>query len=839
MSEDIKDTKVTTDRDLPNEVALVPLREMVVFPKLVVPLGVGREKSVAAITAAMSEERHLVLLAAQRDAEIDDVQPEQIHSVGTIAEIVRLLRIPDGSAQIIVQGLQRVRITGYTPETRYFKVTFDPIVEDHGDPVEREAQLRNVKALFDRYVDNGGAILAELAMTAKNTDDPSHFADLVSSSPDLTLEQRQQLLEQRSVVERLRFLGVFLAKQNEILELKQKIQSEVQQTLDKTQREYILREQMKAIQKELGDDDQGSELRELREKIEAAGMPSVVKEKALKEVGRLEKIPQASPETGVIRTYVDWLISLPWGKSASDDWDIQAAAKILDEDHYGLPKVKDRILEYMAVRKLSKDLRAPILCFVGPPGVGKTSLGKSIARAMGRKFVRMSLGGIRDEAEIRGHRRTYVGALPGRILQNMKTAAEVNPVFMLDEIDKVGADFRGDPSSALLEVLDPEQNNTFTDHYLEVPYDLSKVIFITTANVEDTIIAPLRDRMEIIRLPGYTEEEKMHIARGYLVPRQLKQHGLMPADRPADAAETETETEPEAAATEPRKNAETLTGESRLVIGDEVLRELVRRYTREAGVRNLEREIGTICRKVARTIAEGKADTVEVTVDSLHEYLGPERFDYGLAEEEDQIGAVTGVSVSEHGGDVLTVEATVIDGKDEDFLLTGQIGKVMEESARAALSYVRSHQAEFGVPKGFFEDHAMHIHVPAGAIPKDGPSAGVTMATAIVSALSGRRVRREVAMTGEITLRGRVLPIGGVKEKLLAAHRAGIRTFILPEKNKKDLVDIPKEVVDTVEIRTVSQIDDVLKIALQPGQPAVTPAQLEASRASAVTPAAH
>jgi ATP-dependent Lon protease len=861
MTDETKDTKATGTGDYPKEVALVPLREMVVFPKLVVPLGVGREKSVAAITAAMSEERHLVVLAAQRDAEIDDVQPEQIHNIGTVAEIVRLLRIPDGSAQIIVQGLSRVRITGYTKEDRYFKVTFDPIAEDLGDAVEREAQLRNVKALFDRYVDNGGAILPELAMTAKNTDDPAHFADLVASSPDLTLEQRQQLLEQRSVIERLRFLGVFLAKQNEILELKQKIQSEVQQTLDKTQREYILREQMKAIQKELGDDDSGSELRELREKVEQAGMPDNVKEKALKEVGRLEKIPQASPETGVIRTYVDWLVSLPWQKAANDDWDIQAAAKILDEDHYGLPKIKDRILEYMAVRKLSKDLRAPILCFVGPPGVGKTSLGKSIARAMGRKFIRMSLGGIRDEAEIRGHRRTYVGALPGRILQNMKTAAEVNPVFMLDEIDKVGADFRGDPSSALLEVLDPEQNNTFTDHYLEVPYDLSKVIFITTANVEDTIIPPLRDRMEVIRLPGYTEDEKLHIARGYLVPRQLKQHGLMPADpEPAKteakdgAAKSEAKdgaaktdgvktdgvtTDGEAVAISPAKNAETITGEARLIIGDDVLRELVRRYTREAGVRNLEREIGTICRKVARTIAEGKADKVEVNVDTLHEYLGPERFDFGLAEEEDQVGAVTGVSVSEHGGDVLTVEATVIDGKDQDFMLTGQIGKVMEESARAALSYVRSHQAEFGIPKGFFEDHAMHIHVPAGAIPKDGPSAGVTMATAIVSALSGRKVRRDVAMTGEITLRGRVLPIGGVKEKLLAAHRAGIKTFILPEKNKKDLVDIPKEVLDTVEIRTAQQIDEVLKIALQPGQPTVTPAQLEASRAAAVTPPAH
>jgi ATP-dependent Lon protease len=437
---------------------------------------------------------------------------------------------------------------------------------------------------------------------------------------------------------------------------------------------------------------------------------------------------------------------------------------------------------------------------------------------MGRKFIRMSLGGIRDEAEIRGHRRTYVGALPGRILQNMKTAGEVNPVFMLDEIDKVGADFRGDPSSALLEVLDPEQNNSFSDHYLEVPYDLSKVIFITTANVEDTIIAPLRDRMEIIRLPGYTEDEKMHIAKGFLVPRQLKQHGL---------------------AAEEAKNGEIAAAPAKMELDDEVLREIVRRYTREAGVRNLEREIGTICRKVARAIAEGKTEKVMVTLDTVQEYLGPQRFDYGLAEEEDQVGAATGVSVSEAGGDVLTVEATVIDGKDEDFTLTGQIGKVMEESARAALSYVRAHERDFGIPKGFFEDHAMHIHVPAGAIPKDGPSAGVTMATAIVSALSGRRVRRDVAMTGEITLRGRVLPIGGVKEKLLAAHRAGIKTFILPEKNKRDLVDIPKEVLDTVEVKTVENIGEVLKIALQPGQPQVTPAQIEASRAAIVPPPAH
>ena len=793
------------DREYPTDLPLVPLRETVVFPKVVQPLGVGREKSVAAINAAMNEEKHYILVAAQRDAEVDDVTPEQIHGVGTIVEIVRLLRIPDGSAQIIVQGLQRVRITGYTEESRYFRATFETIGEELGEAVEREALLRNVKGLFGEYVENGGSILPEVAMTAKNSEDPAHFADLLGSSQDLTLEQRQQLLEMAAVADRLRFLSVFLTKQNEILEMKAKIQNDVQSTLDRSQREYILREQMKAIQKELGEDDGSSEMNELREKVEAAGMPAEVKEKALKEIGRLEKIPQASPEQGVIRTYVDWLIAVPWKQAPEDDWDIAEAARILDEDHYGLPKIKDRILEYMAVRKLAKDLRAPILCFVGPPGVGKTSLGKSIARAMGRKFIRMSLGGIRDEAEIRGHRRTYVGALPGRVLQNMKTAGETNPVFMLDEIDKVGADFRGDPSSALLEVLDPEQNNSFSDHYLEVPYDLSRVIFITTGNVEDTIIAPLRDRMEIIRLPGYTEDEKMHIATGYLLPRQLKQHGLE---------------------------------NGRLVIGDQTLKELVRHYTREAGVRNLEREIGTICRKVARAIAEGKSETVEVAVSDLATYLGPEKFDFGLAEEEDQVGAVTGVSVSEYGGDVLTVEATVIDGKDLDFMLTGQLGKVMEESAKAALSYVRAHYAELGVPKGFFEDHAMHIHVPAGAIPKDGPSAGVTMATAITSALTGRRVHRDVAMTGEITLRGRVLPIGGVKEKLLAAHRAGIKTFILPEKNRKDLVDVPQEVLDTVDIHTVSTIDQVLKLALLPG-PAVTPAQIEAARPAAVTPPAN
>ena len=835
------ETKETTERTYPGELPLVPLREAVIFPKIVTPLGVGRERSVAAIDASMRAEKHYVILAAQRDAEIDEVTSDQVYSVGTVAEIVRLLRIPDGSAQVIVQGLDRVRITEWLGEPKFFQARFEVIRDEQGDPVEREALMRNVKGTFQQYVDNGGSILPEIAMTAKSIDDASHFSDLIATSPDLTLEQRQQLLETKNVIERLRFLSVFLAKQNEILELKAKIQSEVQSTIDKTQREYILREQMKTIQKELGEDEGSAELNELREKIEAAGMPEPVKDKALKEVSRLEKIPQASPETGVIRTYVDWLVSLPWQKGATDDWDIDEAGRILDEDHYGLAKVKDRILEYMAVRKLAKDLRAPILCFVGPPGVGKTSLGKSIARAMGRKFVRMSLGGIRDEAEIRGHRRTYVGALPGRILQNMKTAGEVNPVFMLDEIDKVGADFRGDPSSALLEVLDPEQNFSFSDHYLEVPYDLSKVIFITTANIEDTIIPPLRDRMEIIRLPGYTEDEKMHIATGYLLPRQLKQHGLVAEALPAPEA---TEAAPDASTPDAAAEAQVPAAGNvaaqelakadgaRLEITEGALKKIIREYTREAGVRNLEREIGAINRKIARKVASNEGDKFTVDAADVATYLGPERFEYGLAEKEDMVGAATGVSVSEHGGDVLTVEATIVDGtfgEGKDFQLTGQIGKVMEESARAALSWVRAHQRELGIQHDFFKEHAMHIHVPAGAIPKDGPSAGVTMATAIVSALSGRPVRRDIAMTGEITLRGRVLPIGGVKEKLLAAHRAGIKIFVLPEKNKKDLVDVPKEVIDTVEVRTVGTIDEVLRAALVGGG-RLTPAQREAGR---------
>jgi ATP-dependent Lon protease len=667
----------------------------------------------------------------------------------------------------------------------YIEVEVDPVNDQVGEGLELEAHMRSVKSLYEKYVESGATVAPEVAATVQKTDDPVYLADLVSAAPDQTLEQKQHMLETPNVLERLRLLALFLSKQVEILELKAKIQNEVQSTIGKLQREQILREQLKAIRKELGEDEEGADLHNLREKIEKAGMPDAVKERALKEVDRMQSIPAASPEVGIIRTYVDWLVALPWAMPPAETWDIKQAAKVLDEDHYGVEKVKERILEYMAVRQRSQSLRSPILCFVGPPGVGKTSLGKSIARALGRKFVRLSLGGIHDEAEIRGHRRTYIGAMPGRILQQMKVAGAKNPVFMLDEIDKVGADWRGDPSSALLEVLDPEQNKDFSDHYLEVAYDLSQVLFITTANVVDTIIPPLRDRMEIIRLPGYTEEEKMHIAQQFLVPRQLREHGLT---------------------------------EENLEFSAGTLRMLIREYTHEAGVRNLEREIANIARKIPRRIAEGQTDKVVIEPSDLIGYLGPARFEFGIAELEDQVGAVTGVAVNEFGGDVMTVEAIAMNGRGE-FALTGQIGKVMEESARAAVSYARAHSNDLGIRPAWFDEHFFHIHVPAGAIPKDGPSAGITMATAVVSVLTDRPVRRDVAMTGEITLRGKVLPIGGLKEKLLAAHRAGIKTFILPDKNRKDLHEVPDEVKQSMELVFVKHVDEVLDKALLPAVP--------------------
>jgi ATP-dependent Lon protease len=761
---------------------LVALRETVIFPEMIVPLQVGREKSVKALDVAVGGDS-LIALVTQRQAEREDIEsPDELYEVGTLAKIAQVVQAQDGTVRAIVQGQQRLRLDGFESTKGYIKARVEVLEDASPGDLEVEALVQTVQGQIEQYVQSGAPVPPEAAVAARNISEPGLLADMVAYSPDMTTEQRQELLETLDVVERLKLVSTFLARQVEILELKGRIQSEVKSELDKTQREYILREQLKAIQRELGEDDpQQAEVSELREKVEEANMPEEVKERALKEVDRMSRIPSASPEVGVIRTYVDWLVALPWDKSSEDNLDIKQAAIVLDEDHYGLEKVKERILEYLSVRSLADTIRSPILALVGPPGVGKTSLGKSVARAMGREFVRMSLGGIHDEAEIRGHRRTYIGALPGRIIQNIKTAGTNNPVFMLDEVDKIGMDFRGDPSSALLEVLDPEQNNTFADNYLEVPFDLSKVLFIATGNLVDPIPMALRDRMEIIQLPGYTQREKAEIGRRFLVPKQMKNHGLKP------------------------KNIE---------ITDDAMTTLVQSYTHEAGVRNLEREIANVMRKVARTVAEGRKSKTTVNERKLNQLLGPPRFEYGELEAEDQIGAATGLVVTEVGGDVVSVEVTRMEGK-EDFILTGQLGDVMRESARAGLSWTRANAARLGIERQLFEKHTMHIHVPAGAIPKDGPSAGVTMATAMVSSLTGIPVRKDVAMTGEITLRGRVLPIGGLKSKILAAHLSGARVVILPRKNEKDLRDVPDEVRKKMKLVLVDDMDQVLAAALR------------------------
>jgi ATP-dependent Lon protease len=768
--------------DTVRELPLVALRETVIFPEMIVPLQVGREKSVAALNAAV-ESSGPIALVTQRQAEQEDIgDPSELYEVGTLAKIAQVVQLQDGTVRAIVQGQTRIRVHGFTHTAPYLSARVEEIPDETPEGVEIQALIRSVQAQIEQYVANGAPVPPEAAVAARNITEPGLLADMVAYSPDMSTEQRQELLETLDVEERLKLVSNFLARQIEILELKGKIQSEVKSEMDKTQREYILREQLKAIQRELGEDDpQQAEINELREKVEAAGMPEEVRARAIKEIDRMSRIPSASPEVGVIRTYVDWLVSLPWNVSTDDRLDIKEAAVILDEDHYGLEKVKERILEYLAVRTLADTIRSPILLFVGPPGVGKTSLGKSIAKAMGRKFTRMSLGGIHDEAEIRGHRRTYIGALPGRIIQSIKTGGTNNPVFMLDEVDKIGMDFRGDPSSALLEVLDPEQNFSFQDNYLEVPFDLRKVLFIATANLLDPIPAPLRDRMEVIQLPGYTQRDKVEIARRFLVPKQMENHGLT------------------------AKHVE---------VGDAVLTELVQAYTHEAGVRNLERELANIMRKVARSVAEGRKRKTVVDVRKLNEYLGPPRFEYGELEAEDQTGSATGLVVTEVGGDVVAVEVTKMEGK-EDFILTGQLGDVMRESARAALSWIRSNAASLGIPRETFEKNTLHIHVPAGAIPKDGPSAGVTMATAMVSALTGIPVRKDVAMTGEITLRGRVLPIGGLKSKILAAHLSGAGMVILPKKNEKDLRDIPDEVRKQIKLVLAENMDQVLAAALR------------------------
>jgi len=779
-------------------IPLVALRETVIFPEMIVPLQVGRDKSVQALNHATGE-NSLIALVTQRQADREDINdPSELYTVGTLAKIAQVVQLQDGTVRAIVQGQQRLRVLGFESVDPYISARVE-LVSNQGAPdIEVQALVRSVQAQIEQYVQSGAPVPPEAAVAARNITEPGLLADMVAYSPDMSTEQRQELLETIDVTERLKLVSNFLARQIEINELKGRIQSEVKSEMDKTQREYILREQLKAIQRELGEDDpQQAEISELRDKVEQAGMPEEIKARAIKEIDRMSRIPSASPEVGVIRTYVDWLVGLPWNVSTTDNLDIKEAARILDEDHYGLEKIKERILEYLAVRTLADTIRSPILAFVGPPGVGKTSLGKSVARAMGRKFVRMSLGGIHDEAEIRGHRRTYIGALPGRIIQNVKTAGSNNPVFMLDEVDKIGMDFRGDPSSALLEVLDPEQNNTFQDNYLEVPFDLSKVLFIATGNLLDPIPAALRDRMEIIQLPGYTQQEKIEIARRYLIPKQMTAHGLKP------------------------RNIE---------ITDEALLSLVQAYTKEAGVRNIEREIANVMRKVARQVAEGRKRKTVVDGKKLLEYLGPPRFEYGELEPEDQTGAATGLVVTEVGGDVIAIEVTKMEGK-EDFILTGQLGEVMRESARAGLSWIRAHASDLGIPREVFEKNTLHIHVPAGGIPKDGPSAGITMATAMVSALTGIPVRKDLAMTGEITLRGRVLPIGGLKQKILAAHLAGARVVMLPQKNEKDLRDIPEEIRKQIKLVLVDSMEQVLATALRR-----KPAPLKAPPAEVVDP---
>jgi ATP-dependent Lon protease len=761
------------------EYPLVPVRDMVLFPHLMSPLAVGRDRSVRAIEAALADNKPVVVFL-QRDPEIQDPTAADLYPIGAEAVVGRMLRMPDGTTNVITQGATRVRLIEIIQTDPYLRARVLPIYEPAEKTLETEALMRAVLALFEKAVRLSQNLSDDAYVAAMNTDTPGWLADLVGSALNLELAKRQELLETLDPIVRLQKISVLLAHELDVLELQSKIHTQVQEEVDKTQREYYLREQMRVIQHELGEmDAQARESNELRQKIEGAGMPTEVQDKAKHELDRLMQMPNAAPEVAIIRTYLDWLIALPWVKATADNLDIAAAAKLLDEQHYGLKKAKERILEYMAVRKLAAEkMRSPILCFVGPPGTGKTSMGRSIAQALGRTFVRVSLGGIHDEAEIRGHRRTYIGALPGRIVQTMKRAATVNPVFMLDEVDKIGADFRGDPSAALLEVLDPEQNHAFSDHYLDVPYNLSKVMFITTANILDPIPPALRDRMEVIEFPGYIEEEKVAIAKQFLIPRQKEEHGLVAAAK----------------------------------FSDEAIRSLIREYTYEAGVRNLEREIANVCRKIARLIAEEKHAPAHITRESLFKYLGPTKFTYGLKEEKDQVGVATGVAVSDAGGDTMAVEVTLMRGKG-GLMLTGQLGDVMQESAQAALSYARTHARELGL-KVNFDKLDIHVHVPEGAIPKDGPSAGITIATALISALSHRAVHRDVAMTGEITLRGRVLPIGGLRDKVLAAHRAGLKTMLIPVKNKKDMVDVPKRIQREMQFVYVERMDQVLPVAL-------------------------
>lgn len=772
------DQKIISNDSLP----VLPLRDIVVFPHMIVPLFVGRDKSIRALEEAMAKDKN-ILLVAQKDAQIDDPEPEEIHSVGTYSSILQMLRLPDGTVKVLVEGQKRVQLSKYSILEDYMTATYEEI--DFPTPVstELEALMRSIIDRLERYAKLNKKVPQEVLATVSTTNEPGKFADTVAAHLNIKLEDKQEILETVDTTQRLETVLQILESEIEILQIERKIRSRVKRQMERTQKEYYLNEQMRAIQKELGEKDESKvEVQELEEKIEKAGMPEDVHEKVMKELRRLKMMAPMAAEATVVRNYIDWLISVPWSTYTEDKLDILEAERILDEDHYGLKKVKERILEYLAVHQLVGQLKGPILCFVGPPGVGKTSLAKSIARSIGRNFVRLSLGGVRDEAEIRGHRRTYIGALPGRIIQSMKRAESMNPVFLLDEVDKMSMDFRGDPSSALLEVLDPEQNGVFSDHYLEVDYDLSNVMFITTANSLDPIPAPLRDRMEIIRIAGYTEPEKLNIAKKFLVKKQMEVNGL---------------------------------NEDHVKFSDKGILEIIRGYTRESGVRSLERELASVCRKVAREVVKEKEKGKRINVSPriVAEMLGVPKFKHGVIEEKDKVGLTTGLAWTEVGGEILQTEVSILEGKG-NLILTGKLGDVMQESARAALSYVRSRADELGLPREFYQKVDIHVHVPEGAIPKDGPSAGITLATSLASALTGRPVRHDIAMTGEITLRGRVLKIGGLKEKLLAANRGGVSEVIIPRENDIDLKEVPREILKGLNVHPVENVDEVLALAL-------------------------
>lgn len=763
-------------------IPLIPLRGLFVFPYMVMHFDVGRDKSINALEQAMVN-NSLIFLTSQKEAKVDMPSTEDFYHVGTVCKIKQMLKLPGDAIRVLVEGINRGRITEVLKEEPYFEVEIEEFIYDteKEKDKETEAMMRLVLEAFEEYVKVGNKVSPDVVITVSEIVEPGRLADVIASYIQLKPEDKQKILEAFDPYKRLETLYIILKEEIEVLEIEEKIYQRVRKQINKLQKEYYLKEQLKAIQKELGEDDGiEAEVEEYKEKINKIKMPKEVKEKALKEADRLLKLSPASAETGVIRNYLEWIIELPWDKKTKDRIDIKKSRAILDEDHYGLKDVKERILEYLAIRQLAKNMKGPILCLVGPPGVGKTSIAKSIARSLNRKFVRMSLGGVRDEAEIRGHRRTYVGAIPGRIISSMRKVGSKNPVFLFDEIDKLSSDFRGDPASALLEVLDPEQNSTFTDHYLEVPFDLSKVMFITTANTISTIPRPLLDRMEVIRISGYTEEEKVQIAIKYLLPKQMKEHGLK---------------------------------KENIIISENTIRDIINKYTREAGVRNLERNIANICRKAAKKIVEDNVNTVRISSNNLHKYLGIPKFRYEKAAEEHQVGIATGLAWTAFGGETLSIEVNCMNGTGK-LQLTGQLGDVMKESAMAGISYIRSKVSELGIEDNFYKEKDIHIHVPEGAIPKDGPSAGITMATAVISALSNIPVRSDVAMTGEITLRGRVLPVGGIKEKVLAAHRAGIKKVILPWDNKKDMEEIPDKVKRKLEFVLVKNMDEVLENAL-------------------------